>query len=99
MRITKALIIADPWIEYILDGSKTWEMRSKSTSYQGWIGLIGKGTGKVKGIAELVGVGSLPGQAQRTRAFSSLEQSDVIFTKEHRVKNEAQPRMRDVDRA
>jgi hypothetical protein len=28
MQVTKGrLIIADPWIDYVLDGSKTWEMR------------------------------------------------------------------------
>ena len=34
MRISKGLIIADPWIDYILDGKKTWEMRSSETSWQ-----------------------------------------------------------------
>jgi hypothetical protein len=30
MQVTKGLIIADPWIGYVLDGSKTWEMRNKT---------------------------------------------------------------------
>lgn len=58
MQITKGLIIADPWIGYILDGSKTWEMRSSSTSHRGWFGLIRKGTGCVHGVARLLDVGS-----------------------------------------
>ena len=58
MRITKALIIADPWIGYILDGSKTWEMRSSSTAHRGWIGLIRKGTGAVYGATRLAEVGA-----------------------------------------
>lgn len=57
MQINKALIIADPWISYILDGSKTWEMRASSTSHRGWFGLIRKGTGAVYGVARLVDVG------------------------------------------
>jgi hypothetical protein len=56
MRIAKGLIIADPWIGYILDGGKTWEMRSTSTSLRGWFGLIRKGTGEVWGVARLVDV-------------------------------------------
>lgn len=55
--ITKGLIIADPWIGYILDGSKTWEMRSSGASHRGWFGLIRKGTGAVYGVARLDDVG------------------------------------------
>ncbi|RWD48639.1 MAG: ASCH domain-containing protein [Mesorhizobium sp.] len=57
MKITKGLIIADPWIGYLLDGSKTWEMRSSATSHRGWFGIIRKGTGAVYGVAKLAEVG------------------------------------------
>lgn len=57
MNITTALVIADPWIGLILDGSKTWEMRSTNTSRRGWIGLIRKGTGCVWGIARIAECG------------------------------------------
>lgn len=57
MQIAKGLIIADPWIGYILDGSKTWEMRSSETSVRGPLALIRKGTGAIWGIATLVDVG------------------------------------------
>ncbi|MBN7764080.1 ASCH domain-containing protein [Nitratireductor aquibiodomus] len=52
----KGLIIAEPWVGYILDGSKTWEMRSKPTKVSGRIALIRKGSGAVCGVANLVGV-------------------------------------------
>jgi hypothetical protein len=58
MHIRKALIIAYPWIDYILQGTKLWEMRSSSTSHRGWFGLIRKGSGAVQGVARLVDVGS-----------------------------------------
>lgn len=58
MRITKGLIIADPWIGYILDGTKDWEMRSAAAAYRGLFGLIRKGTGSVYGVARLVDVGA-----------------------------------------
>jgi hypothetical protein len=58
VNITKGLIIDDPWIGYILDGSKTWEMRSKGASHRGWFALIRKGTGAVWGVARLVDSGA-----------------------------------------
>jgi hypothetical protein len=48
------LIIREPWIGYILDGTKTWEMRTSPAPRRGRIGLIRKGTGLVVGTAEIV---------------------------------------------
>jgi len=53
----RALIIRQPWIDKILSGEKTWEMRSASTNVRGRIGLIEQGTGLIVGEAALVGVG------------------------------------------
>jgi len=50
----KGLIIRRPWIDRILSGEKTWEMRSRKTLYRGLVGLIGQGTGMIVGVAELV---------------------------------------------
>ncbi|MDQ6436334.1 hypothetical protein RB623_19935 [Mesorhizobium sp. LHD-90] len=58
MNMTKGLIIDDPWIGFILDGSKTWEMRSTGASHRGWFALIRKGTGAVWGVARLVDSGA-----------------------------------------
>lgn len=51
----KALIIREPWIDEILAGRKTWELRSKPFRHRGEIALIRKGSGCVVGIAELTG--------------------------------------------
>lgn len=67
--ISKALIIADPWIGYILDGSKTWEMRSSGASHRGWFGLIRKGTGAVYGVARLIDVGAPLSPAEMIATF------------------------------
>ncbi|MCW2275305.1 ASCH domain-containing protein [Rhodoblastus acidophilus] len=53
MMVTKGLVIDTPWIDQILAGKKTWEMRSRATSQRGWIGLIRKGSGQVVGLARL----------------------------------------------
>lgn len=55
MYVTKGLVIAEPWIDFILRAEKSWEMRSAGTSFRGWFGLIRKGSGTVVGIAELNG--------------------------------------------
>ncbi|WP_109152946.1 ASCH domain-containing protein [Azospirillum sp. TSO5] len=51
----KGLIIREPWIDLILSGRKTWEMRTRPTSVRGLIALIRKGSGVVCGVADLVG--------------------------------------------
>lgn len=52
----KALIIRDPWVGLILEGSKTWETRSRATRIRGRIALARQGTGLLVGTAELVDV-------------------------------------------
>ncbi|MFD0860089.1 ASCH domain-containing protein [Roseovarius aquimarinus] len=64
MTVTRGLIIADPWIEHILNGRKDWEMRSQATSVRGWIGLIRKGSGTVVGLAYLAQCRKALNQAQ-----------------------------------
>lgn len=49
----RALIIRQPWLNLILDGKKTWEMRSRPTKVRGKIGLIEQGTGLIVGEAYL----------------------------------------------
>jgi len=50
----KCLIIKQPWIDLILSGDKTWEMRSRPTNIRGRIGIIEQGTGLIVGEAELI---------------------------------------------
>jgi len=52
-KITKALIIDEPWISRIIKGEKDWEMRSTASRIRGPIGLIRKGSLQVVGIADL----------------------------------------------
>lgn len=50
----KALIIKKPWIDYILDGKKIWEIRGSNTRIRGEIELIQDGSGLVVGKCALV---------------------------------------------
>lgn len=45
----RALIVRKPWIDLILDGQKTWEMRSRPTKINGLIGLVEAGSGLIVG--------------------------------------------------
>jgi hypothetical protein len=54
----KALIVRKEWLDMILDGSKTWEMRSRPTKVRGWILLIEAGSGHI--VGECVLEHSLP---------------------------------------
>lgn len=47
------LIIREPWIGYILGGTKTWEMRTSPAPRRGRIALIRQGTGLVVGTADI----------------------------------------------
>ncbi|MBB5045965.1 hypothetical protein HNR60_000700 [Rhodopseudomonas rhenobacensis] len=50
----KGLIIREPWIGMILNGSKTWELRTQQTTMRGEIALIRKGSSQIVGVADLV---------------------------------------------
>lgn len=49
----KGLIIKSPWIEYIFDGTKQWEIRGSNTKIRGKIYLIKSGSGHIYGTAEI----------------------------------------------
>lgn len=53
-RITRGLIIRAEPIEKILNGVKTWEMRSRPVELRGTIALVKKGTKAVYGVADIV---------------------------------------------
>ena len=50
----KGLIIRKPWIDYILEGTKVWEIRGNKTNIRGKIELIQSGSGLVVGCCEIV---------------------------------------------
>lgn len=65
----RALLIRRPWIDKILDGEKTWEIRGSRTSVGGQIGLIASGSGTVVGVCDLSGcIGPLTADEFRKNA-------------------------------
>ncbi|RWZ51372.1 ASCH domain-containing protein [Halobacillus fulvus] len=51
----KGLIVRSPWIERILSGQKTWEIRGTHTKIRGPIALIKSGSGMVYGEIQITG--------------------------------------------
>ena len=63
-----ALIVREPWIDLILAGAKTWELRGSSTQAVGQrIGLIRGGSGTVVGVCNVVDVVGPLGLAELRR--------------------------------
>lgn len=54
--ISQGLVIADPWVDLILSGRKTWEIRGESVSKRGPFAILRKGSGTIAGVANLVDV-------------------------------------------
>jgi hypothetical protein len=52
----KGLLIKEHWLDLILSGKKTWEIRGKATKVRGRIALIQSGSGMVHGVCEVVDV-------------------------------------------
>ena len=50
----RALLIRHPWIDKILDGKKTWEIRGSRTKIRETIGLIPSASGTVAGVCDVV---------------------------------------------
>ena len=65
----RALLIRHPWIDLILDGKKTWEIRGSRTAIRGTIGLIPSGSGAIAGVCDVIDcIGPLSAYAFRKNA-------------------------------
>ena len=78
----RGLVVRSPWVELILDGRKTWELRGAPTRIRGRIALIRKGSGTLVGHCDLVGV---VGPLSRPKLLAS--------TRRHRVEAREIPRV------
>jgi hypothetical protein len=55
IQLDRLLVVAEPWASLLVDGDKTWELRTTSTKVRGPVGIAAKGTGTIVGTVELVG--------------------------------------------
>jgi hypothetical protein len=67
--LLRALLIRHPYVDLILDGKKSWEIRGSATSIRGTIGLVPSGSGTVVGVCEVVDcIGPLTAEEFRDNA-------------------------------
>ena len=70
----RALVIKKKWLDLILDGRKTWEIRGSSTAKRGWVHL-----------AESKAGGKLVGRAKLVASFPLSRSSFMKYYSKHRV--------------
>lgn len=75
----KGLIIQKPWIDLILSGEKSWEMRPRSWSHRGPLALIEKGSGKVVGVATVTDCLPPLTRPEMRQHFSKHQIPDAIY--------------------
>ena len=84
-RLERALIIRRPYIDRILSGRKTWEIRNSNTQIRGIIGLIEARSGLIVGCCELVDVtGPPPAREWRTNARRSGASAKTLGPRPYR---------------
>jgi len=78
MSVDRCLIIKKKWLDMILSGQKTWEIRGSNTNIRGKIGLIESGSGLIVGQCNLIDSFSLEDKL--------IDGSKECFNR-HRVEN------------
>ncbi|KQT60583.1 MULTISPECIES: ASCH domain-containing protein [unclassified Aureimonas] len=73
----KSLVVRSPWVELLMTGEKTWELRTKPTNVRGAVGLIRAGSGLIVGEAKLVDVVG-PLDEGSLRSAKNLHRADDI---------------------
>ena len=61
----RGLIVKSPWIDYILNGSKSWELRKKNSKIRGRIFLIRSG-------------GDIEGEIHMSESIGPLEPQELL---------------------
>ena len=75
----RALIIKQPWIDYILNGKKTWEIRGSKTNIRGVIELIQSGSGLVVGKCKIIDCKELKLQEyKRSTIYHNINNTDKL---------------------
>ena len=47
--LDRLFVVAEPWESLLVDGDKTWDLRTTSTRVRGPVGVAAKGTGTIIG--------------------------------------------------
>lgn len=75
----RGLIIRSPWIDFILQGKKTWEIRGSNTYIRGKVALIKSGSGLIYGTVDLVESRQLSlEEYQQTELFHCVSKKNTV---------------------
>ncbi|PFX44590.1 hypothetical protein COL32_12105 [Bacillus pseudomycoides] len=75
----KGLIVKSPYVERILQGEKTWEIRGSNTKIRGNIALIKSGSGLIIGTIDLVDSKKLSLQEyQNSEKYHCVSKKDCL---------------------
>lgn len=74
----RTLLVKEPWVDFLVDGLKTWELRRTATKVRGVVGLTPSGSGVITGRAELIDVHG-PFTADELRLHSDKHLVDDEF--------------------
>ncbi len=82
----KALLIKQPYIDWILEGIKIWELRGSNTKIRGTIQLIQSGSGLIVGECELID--SIPltkelFESNNNKHQSTLKYEEITYRNPH----------------
>lgn len=73
----RALLIRPQWLEKILKGTKTWEIRGSKTLIRGTIALVPSGSGTIVGLCDLIDcIGPLTDDVFRKNASKAGMRAD-----------------------
>lgn len=77
--LDRLLVVAKPWASLLVNGDKTWELRTTSTKVRGPIGIASKGTGTIIGAVSLVDAHGpfTPEEISRYRDLHRVPDSDT----------------------
>src|SRR5215211_5515801 len=84
---SRALLVRKPFVDQIVDGSKTWEMRSRSNSITGPIGLVESKSGHVVGVALIAEslTRKSAGELLKTRRKHGMSKAEIRKPKGYKV--------------
>lgn len=71
----RGIIIRQPWVNHILNGEKTWELRGKNTKIRGPVALIEGGTGTIVGMFNIT---DSQGPLTREQRVEAAENKQIL---------------------
>lgn len=86
--MTKGLVAKEDWIEQVLSGAKTWDIRCSRTRVRGTVALIDWDSGYVVGVANIV---DCLGPLSKDKLANNIDKHQISLTMITRRSSYPQP--------